>query len=96
MSRPSLTVRVAIVGDFNPEYQSHQAINASLAHSADALDLHLESKWVATECAARDADRILSSHHGVFIASGSPYRSMEGAFAAIRFARTMGWPLIGT
>ena len=96
MSRPSPAVRVAIVGDFNPEYQSHHAINASLAHSADAMGLQLESKWVATECAARDATRILESHHGVFISSGSPYRSMEGAFAAIRFARTMGWPLIGT
>ena len=56
----------------------------------------MDSKWVATGCAARDADKILRKYGGLFIASGSPYRSMEGAFAAIRFARTQRWPLIGT
>ncbi len=88
--------RVAIVGDFNPEYPTHHAINASLRHSADALGIRMESKWVATGCVERDAAKILSRHDGVFIASGSPYRSIEGAFGAIRFARTQRWPLIGT
>ena len=89
-------VRIAIVGDFNPEYPTHHAINASLGHAAEALGIRTDSKWVATECAARDADKIFRNHDGLFIASGSPYRSMEGAFAAIRFARTQLWPLIGT
>jgi CTP synthase (UTP-ammonia lyase) len=88
--------RIAIVGDFNPEYATHHAINASLGHAADALGIRMDSKWVATACAARDADKILRNYDGLFIASGSPYRSMEGAFAAIRFARTQLWPLIGT
>jgi CTP synthase (UTP-ammonia lyase) len=89
-------VRVAVIGDFNPDYETHRAINRSLGHAADALGIHMDSKWVATGCAARDADKILRNHNGLFVASGSPYRSMEGAFAAIRFARTQGWPLIGT
>jgi CTP synthase (UTP-ammonia lyase) len=89
-------VRVAIVGDFNPEYHTHHAINASLQHAAEGLGLSLDSKWVATGCVERDAEKILRNYHGMFIASGSPYRSMEGAFAAIRFARTHAWPLIGT
>lgn len=93
MSEP---VRIAIVGDFNPEYPTHHAINASLGHAAEALGLPLESKWVATECAARDAAKICRQYHGLFIASGSPYRSMEGAFAAIGFGRTEGWPLLAT
>lgn len=90
------TVRIAIVGDFNPAYHTHHAINASLGHAAGALGIRMESKWVATECAARDAGRIFGNYNGLFIASGSPYRSMEGAFAAIRFARTRSWPLLGT
>jgi CTP synthase (UTP-ammonia lyase) len=90
------TVRIAIVGDFNPDYPTHHAINASLQHAAEALALRMDSKWVATGCAARDADKIFRNYDGLFIASGSPYRSMEGAFAAIRFARTERWPLIGT
>jgi CTP synthase (UTP-ammonia lyase) len=90
------TARIAIVGDFNPEYETHHAINRSLAHAADALDIRLDLKWVATGCAERGADKILRNYSGLFIASGSPYHSMEGALAAIRFARTQAWPLIGT
>ena len=89
-------VRIAIVGDFNPDYHTHHAINASLNHAAEALGLRMDSKWVATGCVERDADKVLRKYDGLFIASGSPYRSMEGAFAAIRFARTGRWPLIGT
>ena len=35
--QPSL--RIAVVGDFNPEYHTHHAINASLEHAAAALGL---------------------------------------------------------
>jgi len=96
MNHESGIVRIAIVGDFNPEYHTHHAITASLGHASEALRLPMESKWVATACLERDADRILRDYDGLFIASGSPYRSMLGAFAAIQFARTHGWPLIGT
>jgi len=90
------TAHIAIVGDFNPEYPTHHAINASLEHAAAGLGLRMDSKWVATGCAERDAGKILRNYDGLFIASGSPYRSMTGAFEAIRFARTQRWPLIGT
>jgi len=89
-------VRIAIIGDFNPEYETHHAINRSLVHAAEALGIRMESKWVATGCVERGAEKILRKYDGLFVASGSPYRSMEGAFAAIGFARTQGWPLIGT
>jgi CTP synthase (UTP-ammonia lyase) len=56
----------------------------------------MDSKWVATGCVGRGAEKILRNYNGLFVASGSPYRSMQGAFAAIRFARTELWPLIGT
>ncbi|HVN03504.1 MAG TPA: hypothetical protein VMT86_03745 [Bryobacteraceae bacterium] len=91
-----MELRIAIVGDFNPGYPTHHAINASLRHAAAGLDLPLASKWVATSCAENDADRIFRGYDGLFIASGSPYRSMHGAFAAIQFARVHRWPLIGT
>jgi len=96
MTMAESIARIAIIGDFNPEYETHHAINRSLAHAADTLGVTMASKWVATGCAARDAEKILRNYDGLFIASGSPYRSMEGAFAAIGFARTEGWPLIAT
>ena len=89
-------VRIAVVGDFNPDYPTHHAINASLRHAAESAGVPVDSKWVATACAERDADKIFPNYDGLFISSGSPYRSMYGAFEAIRFARTRRWPLIGT
>jgi CTP synthase (UTP-ammonia lyase) len=88
--------RIAIVGDFNPEYDTHHATNAALTHSAAALGAAIDAKWVATSCLPRGADRILRNYDGLWIAPGSPYRSMDGAFEAIRFGRTQSWPLIGT
>jgi len=32
----------------------------------------------------------------VWIAPGSPYRSLDGALRAIRFARERDWPLVAT
>jgi CTP synthase (UTP-ammonia lyase) len=96
MSEGMSDVRIAIAGDYNAEYETHQAIDASLGHAAEALGLRMHSKWVATGCLERDAEKILRNYDGVFIASGSPYRSMQGAFAAIQFARTEHWPLLGT
>jgi CTP synthase (UTP-ammonia lyase) len=90
------TVRIAIAGDFNPEYHTHHATNAAFEHSAAELGAPVDAKWVATSCLEKGAERILRNYHGIFVASGSPYRSMAGAFEAIRFARTQLWPLIGT
>lgn len=89
-------VRIGIVGDFNPEYRSHHAINASLQHSAEALSLPLQPEWVPTSGLEAGADTVLRDFDGLFIASGSPYRSMQGAFQAIQFGRTQLRPLLAT
>ncbi len=58
----SAAVRIAVVGDFNPDYPTHHAINAALGHAADDLAVRMDSKWVATACAARDAARVLRGY----------------------------------
>ena len=80
-----MPVKVAVVGDYQPENETHTTIAPALAAcGADA-------QWVATTDTGdlRWAD-------GVWIASGSPYKSFEGALDAIRFARTNDIPLLGT
>jgi CTP synthase (UTP-ammonia lyase) len=48
------------------------------------------------ENVARELDeQRLASYKGIFIATSSPYRSMDGALAGIRFARKRGVPLVG-
>lgn len=91
------TVRVVIVGDFNPSFQAHLATNEALSHAGDALEIPLELKWLPTPALTpENAERVLAPFDAIWISAGSPYDSMEGAFAAITYARTRGKPLYGT
>jgi CTP synthase (UTP-ammonia lyase) len=79
-----------VVGDYQPANVTHRFTNAALAHLA------LDFDWVATDSVgARPAER-LAAYDGVWLAPASPYRSMDGALAAIRYARERGVPLVGT
>ena len=89
-------VTIAVAGDRDPSSVTHVATDASLRHSAAGLGLDLALRWVPTTELAGDAGRVLAGTHGVWIAPGSPYASMDGALAAIRLAREEGMPLIGT
>jgi CTP synthase (UTP-ammonia lyase) len=46
--------------------------------------------------ASGEWDERLAAYDGVWIAPASPYRSMDGALAAVRYARERGVPLVGT
>jgi CTP synthase (UTP-ammonia lyase) len=86
--------RVAIVGDFDPSYISHRETGAALEDSGRRLEIAVEYEWVATDAAGRAG--VLAGFDGLWAAPGTPYRSLEGALAAICFARERGVPLFGT
>ncbi len=81
---------IGIVGDFTPENPTHQFTNQALALAGVA------SQWIPTESIGGDPAGQLRSYDGLWIAPASPYRSMEGALGAIRYARERGVPLVGT
>jgi len=83
-------VRIGIVGDFNPANASHAATNEAVKHCAEEA---VDARWIGTEEVTEAA---LADCDGLWIAPASPYRSMEGALMAIRFARENGVPLLGT
>jgi CTP synthase (UTP-ammonia lyase) len=91
----STTVRIGLIGDYDPTVIAHQAIPKSLQRAQDETGRRLEFVWVATD-SIEDADRQLTDYHGLWCVPHSPYRSMEGALAAIHFARVSGRPFIGT
>jgi len=80
---------IGVVGDFDPANRTHQFTSAALEH------LGLRFEWVPTD-AAGDWDERLAAYDGIWIAPASPYRSMDGALAAVRYARERGVPLVGT
>lgn len=90
-------IRIGILGDFNPEFRSHHAINASLQHAALKLQLRVESAWLPTPSLLEPAaPSKLDSYDGLFGSSGSPYKSFDGMLKGIEFARVHDRPFLGT
>jgi CTP synthase (UTP-ammonia lyase) len=86
-----VTSLVAIVGDFDPQNHTHRATNEALGHAG------LRFEWVPTTDVRPDRPQErLARYGGIFIAPASPYRSMNGALAAIRLARERAVPLVAT
>jgi CTP synthase (UTP-ammonia lyase) len=80
---------IAIVGERIPDFPPHVATGAAIAHSAEALGIEVVARWVATDEKLPDVDAI-------WCAPGSPYRSLDGALAALRRGREQGVPTLGT
>ena len=85
--------RIAVVGEFDPSFPPHQATVAACAHSAAQLDADVEMRWISTADASVEAMRDYSA---IWVAPGSPYRSLANALAVIRHAREEGVPCFGT
>ena len=81
--------QIAVVGDFDRANPTHRFTNAALEH------VGLDFTWVPTDSSG-DWEERLAAYDGVWIAPASPYRSMDGALAAVRYARERGVPLVGT
>jgi len=90
-------LQVGIIGDFDPQRLSHVATVDALHHAAQALVVSVDVSWVATPTLdGADCETILLQYDALWCAPGSPYVSMEGALAAIRYAREREVPFIGT
>lgn len=92
-----MDIRIGIIGDYDPDRLSHTATEEALAHAARSLSLRLAITWLPTPTLDQpEGVAALRSFDALWCAPGSPYRSTDGALAAIRFAREEDWPLIGT
>ena len=87
---PDMSGLIGVVGDFNPKNPTHRFTNEALDH------VRLPFEWVPTDAIEDEPEERLAAYHGIWIAPASPYRSMDGALAAIRYARERGVPLVGT
>jgi CTP synthase (UTP-ammonia lyase) len=81
---------IGVVGDFSPSNPTHRLTNEALTR------IGLDIEWIPTESVGDDPPARLIRCAGLWIAPGSPYRSMEGALNAVRYARERGVPLVGT
>lgn len=93
----AVALRVGVIGDFDPSSASHVATNSALDHAEAALGRPVSVSWVPTPTLEhRLVGTALESFDALWCSPGSPYRSMQGALAGIRFARERGWPFFAT
>jgi CTP synthase (UTP-ammonia lyase) len=91
------SLKVGIIGDYNPASRFHVATDAALQHAAGALAVSVDVMWLPTlPLADTRGQADLRQFDALWCAPGSPYQSMDGALQAIRFAREQGKPFIGT
>lgn len=88
-----MPTRIAVIGEFDPTFPPHRATDAACAHSAEMLGVDVGVEWLSTADATVSALRDFS---GLWIAPGSPYKSLTNTLGAIRYAREEGIPCLGT
>ena len=89
-------MKLAIIGDFNPNFRPHVATNEAIEHSLHYLNVSLTIDWIPTLDIKANFDKITADYQGFWIAPGSPYNDMRGALKIIEFARLNNVPTLGT
>jgi CTP synthase (UTP-ammonia lyase) len=80
---------VVLLGDRNPEFLTHRALDAAIALFPPAV----RARWVGT-----DTDDALhtTDADAVWVVPGTPYRNDDAVYSAITKARTSGQPFLAT
>jgi len=89
-------IRIALIGDFNPEVIAHQAIPAALRLVAAESGTEATWHWLSTVSLVGNLANVLSNYQAVWCVPATPYQNTTGALAAIRHARLSGVPYLGT
>ncbi|MGF7114378.1 CTP synthase C-terminal region-related (seleno)protein [Pseudomonas laurylsulfatiphila] len=87
-------IRIALIGDYDPQVTAHQAIPLALEMVTEHSGLNVQWQWLATD--KIHAETPLPPFDGFWCVPASPYRHMDGALLAIRFAREQRRPFLGT
>ena len=88
------TLRIALVGDYNPNVIAHQAIPLAIDDAAAVLELTADYDWLATTELTSPED--LVGYDAIWLVPASPYKNPEAAFIAARYARENSIPFLGT
>ncbi|CAI8779707.1 CTP synthase [Pseudomonas serboccidentalis] len=87
-------IRIALIGDYDPQVTAHQAIPVALGMIAEHSGRDVQFQWLPTE--KIHVDTPLQDFDGFWCVPASPYKSEAGALRAIRFAREQQRPFLGT
>ncbi|MGN8140539.1 hypothetical protein ACTJK3_06515 [Pseudomonas sp. 22105] len=74
-------LRIALIGDFDPQVTAHQAIPVALGMTAERLRRPVDFEWLATD--GIHPDTPLDRFDGFWCFPASPYKSEASALRAI-------------
>ncbi|WP_067170015.1 CTP synthase C-terminal region-related (seleno)protein [Microtetraspora niveoalba] len=94
LSSSAFAARVALVGDRSPHVRAHVRVPFLLDALRERELLDLDVYWIPTDEVGDGG--VVAGFDGIWLVPGSPYRSEEGAVAAVRAAREAGIPFLGT
>ena len=84
---------IALLGEYVPTFSPHASTDAAFEHSRNLLGVEIAANWVST---GEINPALFERYAGIWIAPGSPYKSMEKTLWAIRHARENKIPCFGT
>jgi CTP synthase (UTP-ammonia lyase) len=86
--------KIGIIGDFNPAYYTHLAINDSINHISEVIDKEFSWNWIHTSILKESFSDLIACYRGIWMASGTPYANMKGALKVLEYARENDIPLL--
>lgn len=86
--------KIGIIGDFNPAYYTHLAIDHSIAHISRAIDNEFLCDWVHTSILNNNFTKLIQNYNGFWIAPGTPYANTPGVLEVIKYARENDIPML--
>ncbi|MEY3424939.1 MAG: hypothetical protein RL679_297 [Bacteroidota bacterium] len=91
----SQTLKIAIIGDYNFSYNSHQATNLALDHSSRFLEIDINYYWIKITEAAQFKAQNFEQFDGVWIAPG-PFKNVFFLNGIIRSISMLQIPVLLT
>ena len=88
-------LRIAIIGDYNFAYNSHNATNKALQHAEKVLDQSINYYWLNERECIEDLQHFYDSYDGIIIAPG-PYQQPFYFTAIIQLLLEKDVPVLGT
>jgi CTP synthase (UTP-ammonia lyase) len=89
-------ISVAVVGEFMPSFPPHAKTDEAIAQMRSVLAMGISARWIPTCTLETAVGSTLQGFDALWIAPGSPYKSLTGALNAIRYAREHDVPLLAT
>jgi len=81
-----LVKKIAILGDFNPIYRTHHALNDSTRQVSIYLKTEIQFDWIATDIFDYQS-AFDNMYCGLWLAPGTPYKDDENVAKTIKYAR---------